>query len=92
MKNLPNRIYLNFGDITKEEFEEADYKEFKKLDEYAVTFCENKVFDNDVEYVRKDAFIEKAYEYLSYHLDTNKMDVNFKFEFIEEFAKYMKGE
>ena len=39
-----------------------------------------------------DAFIEKAYEYLSYHLDTSKIDVNYKFDFIEEFRKYMKGE
>ena len=60
MKNLPDKIYLNFGEITKEEFEADDYNEFCKLDEFAVTFCEDKVYDTDVEYVRKDAFIEKA--------------------------------
>lgn len=48
--------------------------------------------NEDIEYIRKDVFIEKAYEYLSFHLDTNKIDVNYKFEFIEEFRKYMKGE
>ena len=48
--------------------------------------------ENFVEYVPADAFIEKAYEYLSYHLDTSKIDVNYKFEFIEEFRKYMEGE
>lgn len=45
---------------------------------------------DSVEYTRTDAFIEKAYEYLSYHLDTSKIDVNYKFEFIEEFKKAMR--
>ena len=44
----------------------------------------------DIEYTRTDTFIEKAYEYLSYHLDTSKIDVNYKFEFIEEFKKAMR--
>ena len=48
--------------------------------------------NEDVEYTRTDAFIEKAYEYLSYHLDTSKIDVNYKFDFIEEFRNYMKRE
>ena len=43
----------------------------------------------DPEYVRTDTFIEKAAEYLSYHLDTSKIDVNYKFDFIEEFRKAM---
>ena len=46
---------------------------------------------HDIEYIRTDAFIEKIYEYLSYHLDTSKIDVSYKFEFIEEFKKYMEG-
>ena len=48
--------------------------------------------DTAIEYTRTDAFIKKAHEYLSYHLDTSKIDVNYKFEFIEDFKKYMKGE
>lgn len=48
--------------------------------------------ENDTEYTRIDIFIEKACEYLSYYLDTNKIDISYKFEFIEEFRKYMKGE
>lgn len=67
MKNLPDKIYLNFGEITKEEFEESDYNEFCKIDEYAVTYCEDKVYDCDVEYVRKDAFVEKACEWFKSH-------------------------
>ena len=50
----------------------------------------SKTSDKQVEYTRTDAFIEKAYEYLSYHLDTSKIDVNYKFEFIEEFKKAMR--
>ena len=53
---------------------------------------EHNITKDGIEYTRTDAFIEKAAEYLSYHLDTSKIDVNYKFEFIEEFRKYMKGE
>jgi hypothetical protein len=42
-----------------------------------------------VEYICTDAFIEKACDYLSYHLDTSKIGVNYKFDFIEEFRKAM---
>ena len=73
MKNLPNKIYLNFGDITKEEFEADDYNEFCKLDEYAVTYCEDMVYDTDVEYVRKDVFIEESCEKLEKCMYDNLM-------------------
>lgn len=45
MKNLPEKIYLNFGDMTKDEFEKEDYNALTQQDEYAVTFSEDKVFD-----------------------------------------------
>ena len=48
--------------------------------------------NTNIEYTRTDAFIKKACDYLSYHLDTSKIDANYKFDFIEEFRKYMKGE
>ena len=53
-------------------------------------FTQKRSDNMGVEYTRTDAFIEKAYEYLSYHLDTSKIDVNYKFEFIEEFKKAMR--
>ena len=71
MKNLPEKIYLNFGEITKEEFEADDYNEFCKLDEYAVTYCEDRVYDTDVEYVRKDAFIEKTCRWIKENITNN---------------------
>ena len=46
--------------------------------------------EGSIEYVRADSFIEKACEYLSYHLDTSKINVNYKFEFIEKFKNYME--
>lgn len=45
----PEKIYLNFGEITKEEFEKSNFDEFAD-----VTWCQDKVFENDVEYIRKD--------------------------------------
>ena len=85
IKNLPDKIYLNFGEITKEGFEKDDYNEFCKLDEFAVTFCEDKVYDTDVEYIRKDAFIEKATSYIQQHWIWNT-------KMIEDFKNYMKEE
>lgn len=35
---------------------------------------------------------EEIYEWLSYQLDTSKMDIDYKFEVIEELRKAMKDE
>ncbi len=91
MKNLPDKIYLNFGEITKEEFEESDYNEFYKLDEFAVTFCEDRVYDTDVEFVRKDVFIEKACSYIRLYtalLDTENNDC--MLEWLDKFRNAME--
>jgi len=50
-----------------------------------------KTYDNDIEYIRKDAFIEKASEWLNnfYNEDTHSYLIN---EDIEKFENYMKGE
>ena len=49
--------------------------------------------DDDIEYIRKDAFIEKACEYLDYKVKIilcgDKTDTD---KFIDEFRKYMKEE
>lgn len=49
MKNIPEKIWLNIGE------EVPNYADFHDLSE--VTWSENKVFDNDVEYVRKSEWI-----------------------------------
>lgn len=49
MKNIPDKIYLNLGD-------ECPYNaDFRNLSE--VTWSEDKVNDNDIEYVRKSEWI-----------------------------------
>jgi hypothetical protein len=64
-----------------------------------------KVSDNSIEYIRTDAFIEKAMKWLDKELpvtdlsSSNLLDIQFKVfdeeskrAFIENFKKYMKGE
>lgn len=45
MKNIPKRIFLNLGEI-----EYSGIKDFKELSD--VTWCEDRVFDSDIEYIR----------------------------------------
>jgi len=95
MKNLPDKIYLNFGEITKEEFEESDYKEFCKIDEYAVTYCEDKVYDTDVEYIHKDTFVKKMQDWIknraeSFIVDTPVFSYFACKRAIEDFKEYME--
>jgi hypothetical protein len=49
MKNVPERIYLQVGEMTDEEFREID---FHDLDE--VTWCEDKVSKTDIEFRRNE--------------------------------------
>ena len=58
---------------------------------YFTTIKPEPPFAEGVEYIMKDDVIEKVCEYMSYHLDTSKIDANYKFEFIEEIRNYMKG-
>lgn len=55
MKNLPEKIYLNLGDLTEEEYKELDFHDLSE-----VTWSEDDVQGRNVEYVRKDAFVKKA--------------------------------
>lgn len=50
------------------------------------------ITDNDIEYVRKDTFIEKAEEYLYKQLNEGNMECGDIETFIDEFRNYMKGE
>lgn len=44
MKNIPKRIFLNLGEI-----EYSGVKDFKDLE---VTWCVDRIYDSDIEYVR----------------------------------------
>lgn len=49
MKNLPEIIWLNLGDRVEQD---DDFRKYS-----CVTWSEEKIFDNDIEYVRKSEWI-----------------------------------
>lgn len=55
-----------------------------------------KVYDNDVEYTRTDAFIEKTCKWLKYNtlreLCLDFDDTQLVREFVDSYKEYMKGE
>lgn len=94
MKNLPDKIYLNLGELSEEEFNETD---FQNLSE--VTWSEDDVQGRNVEYTRTDAFIEKAINFLNYKLGnvvatrvagTTRPHRVAKQELIEDLKKYLE--
>lgn len=52
MKNLPEHIYLNFGELSEEEFKDTDYKDIQN--EWEITWCEDPIFAGDQKYIRED--------------------------------------
>jgi len=97
MKNLPDKIYLSFDEMSEERFEKEDYKELCEYSELVV-FNEHKFWETDVEYTRYDAFIEKACDWLrkggsDWYLtfEFGEDDINFV-KLAEDFKTYMKGE
>lgn len=52
MKNLPDKIYLNLGDLTEEEYNELDFHDLSQ-----VTWSEEDVQGKNAEYARKDALL-----------------------------------
>lgn len=96
MKNLPDKIYLSFGEMSEDKFEKEDYKEFCEQHNNLVDFLKNKFWETDVEYTRTDAFIEKAVQYLKDHKEEVETEDNgivgwISDCFIKDFVKYMKG-
>ena len=79
--NAPEKIYLHI----------------RPNKEIGSTWHGNKIIDTDIEYVRKDAFIEKAAEWLQGFMEFSSL---FEYEVsesekktvIEDFRKYMEGE
>jgi len=55
MKNLPEKIYLNLGEVTEEEWEELKDKSFVDIcKEWEITWCEDPIFAGDQKYIRED--------------------------------------
>jgi hypothetical protein len=63
MKNIPEKIYLQV-DTEDEEL----YNDFEELQE--VTWCQDKINDNDIEYIKNDVVrnIERERNYYLLHL------------------------
>lgn len=56
MKNVPEQIFLNLGEITDDEWRELSEKDFSEISkEWEITWCEDRIFKHDIEYVRKDS-------------------------------------
>lgn len=83
----PEKIYLQVcGDCNANDCENCKFEDL----EDNVTWCKDKIFDNDIEYTRSDAFVERADKFISsfFHPD----DTELKKGILDEFHKYMKGE
>ena len=52
---------------------------------------DNPITDNDIEYVRKDAFIEKAWNWIEDNMLSSNQQDKSRF-YYEQFINYMKGE
>lgn len=83
MKNVPNRIYLNLGEMTESEYQETDFKVLCKTDENAVTWCEDGVFKHDIEFIRKEKVRELYEDSGVYSL------INDDYDKIVEFEKFI---
>lgn len=78
----PEKIYLQVcGDCKNDDCKNCKFEDL----EVNVTWCRDKIFDKDIEYVHKDAFIEKACQWL-------ERNFNMPNDFECHFRKAMKGE
>lgn len=72
---------------------EKIYLHIRPNKEIGSTWHGNKISDNDIEYIRAEAFIEKACKYLEPNVKIilcgDKIDTD---KFIKDFKNYMKGE
>ena len=84
----PEKIYLQVcGDCNNNDCENCKFEDL----EDNVTWCKDKIFDKDIEYIRTDAFIKKACTYLKKHLiDYWSQSVTDESHFIEFFKNYME--
>lgn len=63
----PKKIYLQVcGNCKNDDCKNCKFEDL----EVNVTWCRDKIFDKDIEYVHKDAFIEKACGWLKSVIST----------------------
>ena len=99
MKNLPEKIYLNFN-MTPQEVVETKDKDFHVTTKtWEITWSKEMLSEHDPEYVRKDSFIDKVSDWLDKNLyDFYDGEDEFgkcgqgrtAHEFIKDFKNYME--
>ena len=57
MKNIPERIYLQIGDLTDKDDKNIDFNELSD-----VCWCSEKIFKMDIEFIRKPDTVRKSIE------------------------------
>jgi hypothetical protein len=63
----PDKIYLQVcGDCNDNDCKNCKFEDL----EDNITWCKDKVFEKDIEYVRKDVFIEKAKKWFEQQTET----------------------
>ena len=82
----PDKIYLQVCGECKDD--DCKNCKFEDLEDNA-TWCMDKIFDKDIEYVRADVFIEKACEWLYKRQQVDLVVPNIE-KFIEDFKKAME--
>ena len=87
--NAPEKIYLQVcGDCNVNDCENCKFEDL----EDNVTWCKDKIFKNDIEYIRTDAFIEKAENFIYSALNDGIMGTANIKDFLRLFRNYMEGE
>lgn len=84
----PEKIYLQVcGDCPQTDCENCKFEDL----EDNITWCKDRIFPKDIEYIRKDVFIEKTCEYFSPHIKDNSGGYDRAFV-LENFKKFMEGQ
>lgn len=93
----PEKVYLQIcGDCNDNDCENCKFEDL----EDNVTWCKDKIFNKDIEYIRTDVFIEKACEWLKNNVsnyafvDTDRIGnvADVDLSILQDFKKYMKDE
>ena len=54
MKNIPEKIYLQVGDLTPDEVSEIDFTDLGE-----VSWCTDRIYDSDIEFVLSDVVVSE---------------------------------
>ena len=85
----PEKIYLQVcGDYCGYE-EDCNNCKFDEMKD-DVTWCKERIFDKDIEYIRTDVFILEAEEFLYKMLNDGRMECSDMQKFIEDFKNHMQ--